>query len=88
MDGIGAAHGQPVENYPPNMSATLSLVVQGHRHRPPAAEPWNEDHSYPVRTHDVLFSTTLERDETIDNFGERHIKIVCSYMILYKSIKL
>lgn len=48
----------------------ISLVVQNGERRKPRCDLWEEDHSFAIRTPDVLFSTTLERDETIDNFGK------------------
>ncbi|XP_063621140.1 cyclin-G-associated kinase [Cydia splendana] len=57
------------DHFPSNVSVVISLVVQNGERRKPRSDPWEEDHSFPVRTPDVLFSTTLERDETIDNFA-------------------
>ncbi|XP_045764803.1 cyclin-G-associated kinase isoform X2 [Maniola jurtina] len=56
------------EHFSSNVSVVISLVVQNGERRKPRSDIWEEDHSFPIRTPDVLFSTTLERDETIDNF--------------------
>ncbi|XP_072940356.1 cyclin-G-associated kinase [Epargyreus clarus] len=67
IDGIDDT--QPVnEHFSSNVSVVISLVVQNGERRKPRSDLWEEDHSFPIRTPDVLFSTTLERDETIDNF--------------------
>ncbi|XP_050342382.1 cyclin-G-associated kinase [Nymphalis io] len=67
IDGIDDS-GPVNEHFSSNVSVVISLVVQNGERRKPRSDIWEEDHSYPVRTPDVLFSTTLERDETIDNF--------------------
>ncbi|CAH0727918.1 unnamed protein product, partial [Brenthis ino] len=67
IDGIDES--SPVnEHFSSNVSVVISLVVQNGERRKPRSDLWEEDHSFPIRTPDVLFSTNLERDETIDNF--------------------
>ncbi|KAH9632192.1 hypothetical protein HF086_015224 [Spodoptera exigua] len=67
IDGIDDS--LPVnDHFSNNTTAVISLVVQNGERRKPRSDLWEEDHSFPIRTPDVLFSTTLERDETIDNF--------------------
>ncbi|KAM3962866.1 cyclin-G-associated kinase isoform 2-T2 [Aphomia sociella] len=67
IDGIDES--SPVnEHFSSNLTAVISLVVQNGERRKPRSDLWEEDHSFPIRTPDVLFSTNLERDETIDNF--------------------
>ncbi|XP_013184450.1 cyclin-G-associated kinase [Amyelois transitella] len=67
IDGIDES--SPVnDHFSNNTNAVISLVVQNGERRKPRSDLWEEDHSFPIRTPDVLFSTTLERDETIDNF--------------------
>ncbi|XP_046960103.1 cyclin-G-associated kinase [Vanessa cardui] len=68
IDGIDES-GPVNEHFSSNVSVVISLVVQNGERRKPRSDVWEEDHSYPVRTPDVLFSSTLERDETIDNFA-------------------
>ncbi|XP_047527395.1 cyclin-G-associated kinase isoform X1 [Vanessa atalanta] len=68
IDGIDES-GPVNEHFSSNVSVVISLVVQNGERRKPRSDIWEEDHSFPVRTPDVLFSTTLERDETIDNFA-------------------
>ncbi|GBP28989.1 Cyclin-G-associated kinase [Eumeta japonica] len=65
IDGIEESGG---DHYPANAAVTLSLVVQAGERRKIRCALWEDDHSFPIRTSDVLFSTSLERDETIDNF--------------------
>lgn len=67
IDGI-EEYAPANEHYQPNTFATISLVVQSIERRKPRCALWEDDHSFPIRTSDVLFSTNLERDETIDNF--------------------
>ncbi|CAH1644154.1 unnamed protein product [Spodoptera littoralis] len=68
IDGIDDS--LPVnDHFSNNTTAVISLVVQNGERRKPRSDLWEEDHSFPIRTPDVLFSTTLERDETIDNFA-------------------
>ncbi|CAH0727919.1 unnamed protein product, partial [Brenthis ino] len=68
IDGIDES--SPVnEHFSSNVSVVISLVVQNGERRKPRSDLWEEDHSFPIRTPDVLFSTNLERDETIDNFA-------------------
>ncbi|XP_013177988.1 PREDICTED: cyclin-G-associated kinase isoform X2 [Papilio xuthus] len=67
IDGIEDS-GPVNEHFSSNVSVVLSLVVQHGERRKPRCDLWEEDHSFPVRTPDLLFSTNLERDETIDNF--------------------
>ncbi|XP_068630844.1 cyclin-G-associated kinase isoform X2 [Battus philenor] len=67
IDGIDES-GPVNEHFSSNVCVVLSLVVQNGERRKPRCDLWEEDHSFPIRTPDVLFSTTLERDETIDNF--------------------
>lgn len=69
MDGIDESSPHN-DHFPANVTLTLTVVVQNGERRRPRCAPWEEDHSFAVRTPDVLFSTALERDETIDNFGE------------------
>ncbi|KAJ0180054.1 hypothetical protein K1T71_004645 [Dendrolimus kikuchii] len=57
------------DHFSANTSVVISLVVQNGERRKPRSDLWEEDHSFPIRTPDVLFSTNLERDETIDNFA-------------------
>ncbi|XP_045493731.1 cyclin-G-associated kinase [Colias croceus] len=57
------------EHFSSNVSVVISLVVQNGERRKPRSDVWEEDHSFAIRTPDVLFSTTLERDETVDNFA-------------------
>ncbi|XP_075970292.1 cyclin-G-associated kinase isoform X2 [Anticarsia gemmatalis] len=67
IDGIDES--MPVnDHFSNNTTAVISLVVQNGERRKPRSDLWEEDHSFPIRTPDVLFSTNLERDETIDNF--------------------
>ncbi|KAG7299615.1 hypothetical protein JYU34_016600 [Plutella xylostella] len=66
LDGIDESSYN--DHYPGNVSAMISLVVQTTERRKPRCALWEDDHSFPIRTPDVLFSTALERDETIDNF--------------------
>lgn len=67
IDGIDET--LPVnDHFSNNTNAVISLVVQNGERRKPRSDLWEEDHSFPIRTPDVLFSTNLERDETIDNF--------------------
>ncbi|XP_047515483.1 cyclin-G-associated kinase isoform X2 [Pieris napi] len=67
IDGIDEA--SPVnDHFSANVSVVISLVVQNGERRKPRSDVWEEDHSFPIRTSDVLFSSTLERDETVDNF--------------------
>ncbi|XP_053602975.1 cyclin-G-associated kinase isoform X2 [Plodia interpunctella] len=67
IDGIDET--TPVnDHFSNNTNVVISLVVQNGERRKPRSDLWEEDHSFPIRTPDVLFSTTLERDETIDNF--------------------
>lgn len=69
IDGIDEA--SPVnDHFSSNLTAVISLVVQNGERRKPRSDLWEEDHSYPIRTPNVLFSSNLERDETIDNFGQ------------------
>ncbi|VVC92334.1 unnamed protein product, partial [Leptidea sinapis] len=56
------------DHFSSNVSVIISLVVQNGERRKPRSDIWEEDHSFPVRSPDLLFSSTLERDETIDNF--------------------
>ncbi|XP_032510801.2 cyclin-G-associated kinase isoform X1 [Danaus plexippus] len=68
IDGIDEA--SPVnDHFSSNLTAVISLVVQNGERRKPRSDLWEEDHSYPIRTPNVLFSSNLERDETIDNFA-------------------
>ncbi|XP_028034078.1 cyclin-G-associated kinase isoform X2 [Bombyx mandarina] len=67
IDGIDET--VPVnDHFSANTSVIISLVVQNGERRKPRSDLWEDDPSFPVRTPDVLFSTSLERDETIDNF--------------------
>ncbi|CAG9115604.1 unnamed protein product [Plutella xylostella] len=66
LDGIDESSYN--DHYPGNVSAMISLVVQTTERRKPRCALWEDDHSFPIRTPDVLFSTALEKDETIDNF--------------------
>ncbi|XP_050668220.1 cyclin-G-associated kinase isoform X2 [Leptidea sinapis] len=67
IDGIDEI--SPVnDHFSSNVSVIISLVVQNGERRKPRSDIWEEDHSFPVRSPDLLFSSTLERDETIDNF--------------------
>ncbi|XP_028159920.1 cyclin-G-associated kinase-like [Ostrinia furnacalis] len=67
IDGIDET--LPVnDHFSANTSAIISLVVQNGERRKPRTDLWEDDHSYPIRTPDVLFSTDLEKYETIDNF--------------------
>ncbi|CAB3243967.1 unnamed protein product [Arctia plantaginis] len=67
IDGIDEI--SPVnDHFSNNTHAVISLVVQNGERRKPRSDLWEEDHSFAIRTPDVLFSTNLERDETIDNF--------------------
>ncbi|KAL0892397.1 hypothetical protein ABMA27_015518 [Loxostege sticticalis] len=67
IDGIDES--LPVnDHFSANTSAIISLVVQNGERRKPRSDLWEDDHSYPIRTPDVLFSTDLEKYETIDNF--------------------
>ncbi|XP_026328227.1 cyclin-G-associated kinase isoform X2 [Hyposmocoma kahamanoa] len=67
IDGIDDS--LPVnDHFSNNTSVIISLLVQNKERRKPRCDIWEADHSFPIRTPDVLFSTNLERDETIDNF--------------------
>lgn len=70
------------DHYPSNVTATISLVVQTGERRKPRCALWEDDHSFPIRTNDVLFSTTLERDETVDNFGKDFFRFLYPRMPL------
>jgi hypothetical protein len=58
------------DHFSGNTTAVLSAVAQAGERRKPRADLWEDDHSFPVRTPDLLFSTDLEKYETIDNFGQ------------------
>ncbi|CAH2107597.1 unnamed protein product [Euphydryas editha] len=67
IDGIDES--SPVnEHFSSNVSVVISLVVQNGERRKPRCDVWEQDVSYAVRAPDLLFSSALERDETIDNF--------------------
>ncbi|XP_045446262.1 cyclin-G-associated kinase [Melitaea cinxia] len=68
IDGIDES--SPVnEHFSSNVSVVISLVVQNGERRKPRCDVWEDDPSFAVRTPDLLFSSALERDETIDNFA-------------------
>lgn len=52
------------DHFSANTAAVISLVVQNGERRKPRSDLWEEDHSYAVRTPDVLFTTVLEKYET------------------------
>lgn len=82
IDGIDES--LPVnDHFSNNTTAVISLVVQNGERRKPRSDLWEEDHSFPIRTPDVLFSTTLERDETIDNFGKSFSNNFCIVLLNY-----
>lgn len=82
IDGIEDS-GPVNDHFSSNVSVVVSLVVQHGERRKPRCDLWEEDHSFPVRSPDLLFSTTLERDETVDNFGKiRQYRQFSSIVIL------
>lgn len=66
MDDIGEGN----DHFPGGVSASVGVLVAGTDGRPPIEpDPWTQDDTFYVRSSQVIFTTTLERDETVDNFG-------------------
>ncbi|XP_077285727.1 cyclin-G-associated kinase [Arctopsyche grandis] len=65
MDDIGEGN----DHFPGGISASVGVLVAGTDGRPPIEpDPWTQDDTFYVRSSQVIFTTTLERDETVDNF--------------------
>lgn len=66
LDDIGEGN----DHFPSGVSVSVGVLVAGTEGRPPLeAEPWVQDDTFHNRSSQVIFTTTLERDETVDNFG-------------------
>lgn len=64
MDDLAEGH----DHYQESFSVSLNVFVTDTEKKPTQPAPWQTDQTKPIS--DVVFSSQIEKDETIDNFGE------------------
>lgn len=55
------------DHYQEKFTVSLSVYVSDQEKKPTQPAPWLTDQK--TRSVDVLFSSQIEKDETVDNFG-------------------
>lgn len=63
LDDLTEGH----EHYQERFTVSLSVYVSDQERKPTQPAPWLTDKNQ--KTVDVLFGSQIEKDETIDNFG-------------------
>lgn len=66
------AEGQ--DHYQQNFSLSLNVFVTDMEKRPSQPAPWQTDQT--ERVCDIVFSSQIEKDETVDNFGEKFTSFI------------
>lgn len=56
------------EHYPQGFTVSVSVFVSDIERKPSQPAPWLTDKT--TRDSDMLFTSQIEKDETIDNFSE------------------
>lgn len=56
------------DHYQERFMITVNVFVSDTERHPSQPPPWVKDQT--VRTSDALFSSAIEKDEIVDNFGE------------------
>lgn len=69
MDDLAEGH----EHYQETFSVSLKVFVTDTERKPIQPAPWFTDRT--KRTPDTVFSSQIEKDETIDNFGKYIMKL-------------
>lgn len=57
------------DHYQESFSISLKVFVTDTERKPTQPAPWLTDRS--KRTSDIIFTSQIEKDETIDNFGKQ-----------------
>lgn len=58
-----------LDHYQNSFSVSLKVFVTDTERKPTQPAPWLTDRS--KRTAEIVFSSQIEKDETIDNFGKQ-----------------
>lgn len=64
LDEIAEGH----EHYQERFTVSLSVFVSDSERKPSQPAPWYKDQT--KRSIDTMFTSQIEKDETVDNFGE------------------
>lgn len=56
------------DHYQESFSVCLNVFVTETERKPTQPAPWHTDQT--KRTSDIVFSSQIEKDETVDNFGK------------------
>lgn len=70
------------DHYQERFTVSLSVFVSDSERKPSQPAPWYTDQT--KRNIDAMFTSQIEKDETVDNFGEICVSIVgfCCYLLL------